>query len=154
MKKVLLLLFMFAIIALCCCACGYYESSVEEDDTDYSEDIEAEEEHHEVLDVYNLPFEEVKEGMYGWDVYNEWIEMHDYLDSFEWEEVESDAIQEVGYSEYLGNLAIRFNGYPNTVYVYEDVPEEVFYEMIFADSVGGYYNSYIKGYYDSERIDE
>ncbi len=152
MKKVFLLLLVFAIIALFCCACGYDESSFEEDDSDYSEDIDAEEEHYEVLDVYNLPFDEVNEGKYGEDVYFQWIEMHDYLDGFEWVEVESDAIQEVGYCRAWNALAIRFNSEPNIVYTYDAVDEEVFEEMVCADSVGGYYNAYIKGVYDSERI--
>lgn len=61
----------------------------------------------------------------------------------------SSAFSAVGYSD--GTLFVKFrdNGY---VYSYEDVPQSVYNEMWAADSMGGYYNKEIKGYYECHRL--
>lgn len=61
----------------------------------------------------------------------------------------SSCFSSVGYDD--GTLYVKFrdNGY---VYSYEDVPSYVYDELWDASSMGSYYNSYIKGYYECHRL--
>lgn len=56
----------------------------------------------------------------------------------------------IGYKD--GTLVVVFRD-KERAYCYRDVPLSVWNEFKSADSLGGYYNSYIKGQYDSERMD-
>ena len=39
-----------------------------------------------------------------------------------------------------------------SVYAYDDVPQSIYEELNEADSMGGYYNEYIKGTYTAHRL--
>ena len=72
-----------------------------------------------------------------------------YIDCLEW--VDSTAFNAVGYHEDDSVLVVEFLE-SGSVYAYYGVPYYEYEEMIYSDSLGGYYNDYIKGYYDSERL--
>ena len=65
--------------------------------------------------------------------------------------VDSSALSEVGYDYSHEMLAIRFRENNEHIYVYYDVPSEVYEDFISADSLGRYYNSYIKGQYSGDK---
>lgn len=68
-------------------------------------------------------------------------------------DVESSAIAYIGYSKE--RLIIVFNSSLDRCYVYENVPYDVYRDLLNAESIGGYYNKYIKGTYgDALRIDD
>lgn len=67
------------------------------------------------------------------------------------ESVDSSALSEVGYDYSHEMLAIRFRENNEHIYVYYDVPSEVYEDFISADSLGRYYNSYIKGQYSGDK---
>ena len=118
------------------------------------EEIEAEEPAIAVLDVSDMTFATLTEEWRDDEaVVAAWAECHDYLEAFIWEPVESSALQEAAYSWLWQAAAVRFNSNPAAVYVYRDVPEDVYHQLISADSVGGYYNQNIKGQYECERFD-
>jgi hypothetical protein len=74
---------------------------------------------------------------------------HDY----DWVSTDdSTCFSEIGYDYSKERLAVTFRDSGKT-YVYHDVPESVWDDLYAADSRGGFYNSYIKGQYVSERID-
>lgn len=52
----------------------------------------------------------------------------------------------VGYDTYLDDLYVKFRE-SGKIYVYENVPQDVYDSLVNADSMGGYYNKEIKGYY-------
>ncbi|MCL2386042.1 MAG: KTSC domain-containing protein [Defluviitaleaceae bacterium] len=66
------------------------------------------------------------------------------------ENVNSSCLDCVGYDKDEAILGIRFNsGY---VYAYYNVPESEYDELMNADSHGRYYNFFIKGKYNCERV--
>ena len=65
-------------------------------------------------------------------------------------EVESSVISEVAYNPKSMELTITFNA--GSEYIYRNVEETVFEELINADSVGRYFCKNIKGRYESERL--
>lgn len=75
------------------------------------------------------------------------------IESFDMIEVDSSAIKEVGYSSLDHMLAIRFRENDGSVYVYYDVPEELYDNFMCADSLGKFYNSDIKGKYTCDEIE-
>ncbi len=58
---------------------------------------------------------------------------------------------EVGYDSDWEVLVVQFRD-SGSVYTYSDFPEREWNEFIAADSLGSWYNTYIKGQYDCERI--
>ncbi len=66
------------------------------------------------------------------------------------EYVDSSCFSSVGYDN--GNLYVKFLNSGN-IYVYYNVSKNTYNELLEADSKGGYYNDYIKGYYYCERIE-
>lgn len=64
----------------------------------------------------------------------------------------SDTFSEIGYSVESSTLIVRFER--GAAYAYYDVPEEVWSSFCKADSLGTYYNEYIKGQFDCRRIYE
>ena len=165
LSKLLIALLLVAIL----CACGATApeeiadkaesaenvSSVEPSEAEDAADKSASEEPSiEVLDVNNMSFATLTEEWRGdAAVAAAWAECHDYLDAFLWQPVESSALQEAAYSWLWQAAAVRFNSNPAAVYVYHDVPEDVYDQLVSADSVGGYYNQNIKGQYECERFD-
>ena len=61
----------------------------------------------------------------------------------------SSAFSSVGYEDGILYVTFRESGY---VYSYEDVPSAVYDELWNASSMGGYYNSHIKGAYECHRL--
>ena len=74
----------------------------------------------------------------------------DYND-VEMNEVTSTFIYSLGYGD--GNLVIKFRN-DGAIYVYYDVPEEVYNELLSAESIGSYFNDNIKGIYQYECVEE
>ncbi|HVV26788.1 MAG TPA: KTSC domain-containing protein [Rhizomicrobium sp.] len=57
--------------------------------------------------------------------------------------VQSSAIAQLSYDEATHSLRATFRDNGRT-YVYEDVPQELYDALIFADSIGGYFNANIR----------
>jgi hypothetical protein len=66
----------------------------------------------------------------------------------QWHEVESTVVDAIGYSRVL---EIVFES--GRVYQYYDVPEEVFYGMLNAESKGKFFNSNVRGKYSFREIE-
>ena len=66
--------------------------------------------------------------------------------------VSSAMAKSIGYSEETETLQIEFSS--GAVYQYSDVEPEIWESLQDADSTGSFFNSEIKGYYSSERIDD
>jgi hypothetical protein len=66
----------------------------------------------------------------------------------QWHEVESTVVDAIGYSRVL---EIVFES--GRVYQYYDVPEEVFYGMLNADSKGKFFNANVRGKYSFREIE-
>ncbi len=62
--------------------------------------------------------------------------------------VDSSAFSEVGYSD--GTLIVVFHN--SGPYKYTGIPQDLYYDFINSDSLGGFYNDYIKGQYPSEKL--
>ncbi len=63
----------------------------------------------------------------------------------------SSCFSEVGYDSDCEVLVVRFRD-SGSVYTYSDFPEGEWNQFIAADSLGSWYNTYIKGQYECERI--
>lgn len=159
MRKSLLTLFI--ILMLLCCACGAAEApAVTDENEDSAEAVvlpdpqPAEPEPEaEPLDVAALTYDQLEEWRDDPQVLEEWRACHDYLEAFRWQALDSSALQEAGYSWLWQALAVRFLSSPERVYVYQDVPEAVYLELLAADSAGSYYNACIKGSYECEKLE-
>jgi hypothetical protein len=57
--------------------------------------------------------------------------------------VQSSAIERVSYDQGRQTLRATFRESGRT-YVYEDVPQELYDGLLFADSLGTYFNAYIR----------
>lgn len=68
------------------------------------------------------------------------------------ESVDSTCFSEIGYDEDHEILLVRFLE-SDSLYEYYDVPEDVYEDLLNADSPGGYYNDNIKGYYDYDQLE-
>ena len=60
--------------------------------------------------------------------------------------LQSDVLEAIAYDENAHLLLARFRGNGETV-IYEDVPQDVYDAMIFADSLSGYFRDHIEGHY-------
>ena len=65
--------------------------------------------------------------------------------------VESSNIESIGYDSNSKNLEIEFNDH--SVYRYYEVPEDVYEELMAAESKGSYLHQKIKGVYRYEQVD-
>lgn len=61
----------------------------------------------------------------------------------------SSNIVSVGYDSQSLTLEIEFN---NGIYLYHDVPDHIYQELINSDSKGSYLHNHIKNAYNHERI--
>ena len=66
------------------------------------------------------------------------------------QEVASSCIDAVGYDETTQTLEIEFR---TSVYQYEDVPEDVYEDLMEADSKGGFFHECIRDVYDYSCIE-
>lgn len=65
-------------------------------------------------------------------------------------EVDSTCFSRIGYDYESETLAVEFH---NTgLYYYYGVPSSVYIDFRMADSLGGWYNAHIKGFYECEKI--
>ena len=60
--------------------------------------------------------------------------------------VQSLAIEAVAYDEHAHVLTARFRETGRTV-VYEDVPQEIYDSLIFAESIGRFFHDHIEGHF-------
>ncbi|MEG4344529.1 KTSC domain-containing protein [Microcoleus sp. A003_D6] len=66
--------------------------------------------------------------------------------------VDSEMARSIGYDEEEQVLQIEFSS--GSVYQYSDVEPEIWESFQDADSTGKFFNSEIKGYYSSRRVDD
>lgn len=66
--------------------------------------------------------------------------------------VDSSLIAAVGYDELLKDLAVQFKRGGETIYLYEEVPPEVYREMMVSDSIGRFFLAKIKHVYRFKKI--
>lgn len=67
----------------------------------------------------------------------------------DWHPVRSSIIAGIRYNKKRKELSVMFDR--STVYVYRQVPEVLFNKMLTAKSKGQFYNTHLKGIYDSAR---
>jgi len=67
--------------------------------------------------------------------------------------VESSLISEVGYDEDARALHVQFKKGGPGIYVYEDVPSEVYHDLIYSESLGRFFLKEIKGVYHGKKIE-
>ena len=60
--------------------------------------------------------------------------------------LQSHILEAIAYDETAHLLRARFRDSGETV-VYEDVPQDIYDELIFADSIGGYFHERIEGHF-------
>jgi hypothetical protein len=65
--------------------------------------------------------------------------------------VQSSALEQVSYDEVAHTLCATFRETGRT-YLYEDVPEEIYDGLLFADSLGAYFNSHIRDHFPYREI--
>lgn len=68
----------------------------------------------------------------------------------EMKSVKSSLLDKVGYDPEAKVLAVQMN-YSSDVYLYQDVPQDIFDDLLAAESKGGFYVKNIKGKYKTER---
>jgi hypothetical protein len=66
--------------------------------------------------------------------------------------VQSSALEQVSYDQAAHTLRATFRDSGRT-YVYRRVPQEVYDGLIFADSLGAYFNAHVRDRYDFEEVD-
>jgi hypothetical protein len=57
--------------------------------------------------------------------------------------LQSAALEQVAYDETQQELRATFRATGRT-YVYEDVPQEIYDRLLFAESVGAYFNAHVR----------
>jgi len=66
------------------------------------------------------------------------------------ETVNSSNISAVGYDSQCDIMHVKFNN--GSVYAYFNVPENIFYDLVHANSPGSYHHSFVKYRYKYARI--
>lgn len=64
---------------------------------------------------------------------------------------DSTCFSAIGWDSGTGTLVVTFRD-SGASYAYDEVPKSVWTELKNADSMGGYYNKNIKGYYDCVKL--
>lgn len=67
------------------------------------------------------------------------------------ETVESSQIAEVGYDRASSTLEVMFKR-SNAVYQYSNVPPEVYFDLVHADSIGKFFNAQVKGKFEFKKL--
>jgi hypothetical protein len=65
--------------------------------------------------------------------------------------VQSSALEQVSYDEAAHTLCATFRESGRT-YIYREVPQELYDGLIFADSLGGYFNAHIRDHFEFREI--
>jgi hypothetical protein len=60
--------------------------------------------------------------------------------------VQSSALERVTYDDAARTLRATFRESGRT-YVYEDVPQAIYDRLLFADSMGSYFNTYVRDHF-------
>ena len=68
----------------------------------------------------------------------------------EWQQVESSWLDRVGYDKETGSLMVQMQN-SSDVYEYRNVPEEMFRELLAAESKGGYFATKIQDRFETVR---
>ena len=66
--------------------------------------------------------------------------------------LQSAAIETIAYDENTHSLRAKFRDDGRTV-IYEDVPQEIYDGLIFADSIGRFFKDHIEGAYPARSIE-
>lgn len=66
------------------------------------------------------------------------------------QQVKSSNLKSVGHDPEQSILEVEFKS--GAVYQYEEVPEDVYQDMLAAESVGKYFNTQVKGSYSEKRV--
>jgi non-canonical purine NTP pyrophosphatase (RdgB/HAM1 family) len=66
--------------------------------------------------------------------------------------VESSDVVSIGYNPKDRQLEIEFR--EGRIYLYSEVPQDIYDAFLRADSFGGYFNAYINGYYRYRKVEE
>ena len=69
---------------------------------------------------------------------------------FKWFRVDSSNIEMVAYDYGANVLYVRFH--TGSVYIYYDVPRDVYTELKNSESVGEYFSEHVRGEYEYERV--
>jgi len=64
--------------------------------------------------------------------------------------LQSHAIEAIAYDENAHVLMARFRDSGKTV-IYEEVPQEIYDGLIFAQSIGGYFQDHIEGHFPERK---
>ena len=64
--------------------------------------------------------------------------------------IQSLAIEAVAYDENARVLTARYRG-TGRIVIYEDVPQEIYDSLIFAESIGGYFHDHIEGHFPERK---
>ena len=65
--------------------------------------------------------------------------------------VQSSALEQVSYDERAHTLCATFRESHRT-YIYQRVPQEIYDGLIFADSLGSYFNAHIQGHFPFREV--
>lgn len=65
--------------------------------------------------------------------------------------VQSSALRQLSYDGATHTLRATFRDSGRT-YLYHDVPQEIYDRLIFADSIGAYFNTNIRDHYPFEEL--
>ena len=65
--------------------------------------------------------------------------------------VQSSALEQVSYDERRHTLCATFRETGRT-YIYEEVPQELYDSLLFADSLGAFFNTHIRGHFAYREI--
>ena len=65
--------------------------------------------------------------------------------------VQSSALERVSYDQETHTLYATFRDSRRT-FLYEDVPQELYDGLIFADSLGHYFNAHIRGHFSYREV--
>ena len=65
--------------------------------------------------------------------------------------VQSSALEQVSYDEVAHTLCATFRETGRT-YIYEDVPQEIYDSLLFADSIGAYFNCHIRDHFPYHEV--
>jgi hypothetical protein len=64
--------------------------------------------------------------------------------------VQSHVLEAVAYDESAHLLWARFRDSGETV-IYEDVPQDIYDSLIFADSIGGFFHDHVEGHFPRQK---
>ena len=65
--------------------------------------------------------------------------------------VQSAALEQISYDENAHTLCATFRDTGRT-YIYQDVPQEIYDSLLFADSLSAYFNSHIRDHFPHREI--